>query len=233
MNESFCRSEMLLGEEKMNKLYSAHVAVFGLGGVGSYVVEALARAGVGKLTIIDGDVVAESNVNRQLYALHSTIGRYKTEVAAERIADINPNCIVDARAIRFNETTVEQFDFASFDCVADAIDSVTDKLLLIRSCTQCSTPVVSCMGAGNKLHAELFRAADISETQVCPLARVMRRELRELGITRGVRVVFSDEPPIKPRSESVSRRQTPGSVSFVPSAAGLLVAEEIVRILTE
>lgn len=227
--EQFCRSEMLLGEEKINKLRLAHVAVFGLGGVGSYVVEALARIGVGKLTVVDDDVVAESNLNRQLYALHSTLGRHKTEVAAARIADIDPDCAVYARAVRFDKTTADAFVFASFDYVADAIDSVTSKLLLIERCKQANTPVISCMGTGNKLRPDLLRVADISATDVCPLAKVMRRELKKIGITQGVKTVFSPEPPISPKQSSESRKQTPGSVSYVPSAAGLLIASEVVK----
>lgn len=228
---------MLLGEEKMNKLFAAHVAVFGLGGVGSYVVEALARAGVGKLTVVDDDVVAESNINRQLYALHSTVGQLKTEVAKSRIADINPDCVVDARAVRFDAASADRFDFADFDYVVDAIDAVTSKLLLVELCMGCGTPVISCMGTGNKLHAELLRVADISQTDTCPLAKVMRKELRARGIERGVKVVFSPEPPITPRQtserEQTAKRQIPGSVSFVPSAAGLLLVGEVVRDLTK
>lgn len=228
----FCRSEMLLGE-KMEKLYNAHVAVFGLGGVGSYTVEALARAGVGRLTIVDDDVVAESNLNRQLYALHTTVGMLKVQVAAARIADINPDCEVDARVVRFDKTTAETFDFAAFDYVVDAIDTVTSKLLLIELCVGCGTPIISCMGTGNKLHAELLRVADISKTDVCPLAKVMRHELKKRGITRGVKAVYSPEPPLTPKQlETTSKRQTPGSVSFVPSVAGLLIAGEAVRDLT-
>ncbi len=229
-NKQFCRSEMLLGEYNINKLRSAHVAVFGLGGVGSYVVEALARAGVGKLTIVDDDVVAESNINRQLYALHSTVGQLKVRVAAARIADINPDCEVDARAVRFDKTTAQTFDFSSFDYVADAIDTVTSKLLLIELCKQADKPVISCMGTGNKLRPDLLRVADISKTDVCPLAKVMRRELKKKGIVNGVKAVFSPELPIEPRQlEITSKRQTPGSVSYVPSVAGLLIAAEVVK----
>ena len=221
---------MLLGEEKMNKLFNAHVAVFGLGGVGSYVVEALARAGVGKLTVVDDDAVAESNINRQLFALHSTLGRLKVDVAAERVVDINPDCQIYPRAVRFDKTTAAQFCFDEFDYVADAIDTVTSKLLLIELCVNAHTPVISCMGAGNKLDASAFRVADISETTVCPLAKVMRKELRARGITRGVKTVFSPEPPIAPQplDDVTHKRQTPGSTSFAPPSAGLLMAQTII-----
>lgn len=235
--QQFCRSEMIFGEEKMNKINGAHVAVFGLGGVGSYVVEALARAGVGALTLVDDDKVAESNINRQLYALHSTVGQFKTDVAASRVKDIHPDCKVNAVAVRFDKNTSSQFDFASFDYVVDAIDTVTSKLLLIMLCRQAGTPVISCMGTGNKLHAELLRVADISATEVCPLAKVMRKELRARGVDSGVKVVFSPEPPFTPRQiseqEPSGKRRTPGSVSFVPSVAGLLIAGEVVRDLTD
>lgn len=232
-DKQFCRSEMILGEEKMNKLHGAHVAVFGLGGVGSYTVEALARMGVGKLTIVDDDVICQSNLNRQLYALHSTLGQLKTDVAKARITDINPSCCVCAKAIRFDGTTAEQFDFASFDYVADAIDTVTSKLLLIEICRRNNIPVISCMGTGNKYDATAFKIADISQTSVCPLARVMRRELKARGITCGVKVVYSDEPPVTPEQiETTAKRQTPGSLSYVPSVAGLLVAQQIIRDLT-
>ena len=227
-NGQFCRTEMILGKEKTEKLYKAHVAVFGLGGVGGFAAEALARAGVGKLTVVDDDVFVESNLNRQLYALHSTLGMSKAIVACQRIADINPDCIVSARAERFNAATADTFDFTEFDYVADAIDCVTDKLLLIERCVQTGVKLISCMGTGNKLHAELLRIADISQTDTCPLAKVMRKELKARGITSGVKTVFSPEQPLSPQY-SCGNGRTPGSVSFVPSAAGLLLAGEIVR----
>ncbi len=223
---------MLLGEEKMNKLYNAHVAVFGLGGVGSYVVEALARAGVGHLTLVDDDVVAESNLNRQLYALHSTLGRLKTEVAKERVVDINPDCKVKAHALRFESGNCADFDFSEYDYVVDAIDTVTSKLLLIEMCVAAAVPVISCMGTGNKLNAEQLRVADISETCTCPLAKVVRKELRSRGITTGVKTVYSPETPVTPTQlETTLKRQTPGSVSYVPSVAGLLIAGEVIKYL--
>lgn len=221
---------MILGEEKMNKLHNAHVAVFGLGGVGSYTVEALARAGVGRLTIVDDDVIAESNLNRQLYALHSTVGVLKVDVAKARILDINPDCQVDARAVRFATTTADNFDFTTFDYVVDAIDTVTSKLLLIELCVKVGTPIISCMGAGNKLHPELLRVADISETCICPLAKVVRHELKARGIVRGVKAVYSPEQPLVPQQlEQSNKRQTPGSTSFVPPVAGMLLAAEVVK----
>lgn len=220
---------MLIGEQAVKKLLTKSVAVFGLGGVGSYVVEALARAGVGRLTLVDDDVIAESNLNRQLYALHSTIGQAKTDVARSRTLDVNPDCDVTALQVRFDGDTVGQFNFASFDYVVDAIDTVTSKLLLIERCKQTNTPVISCMGTGNKLNATGFVVADISQTSVCPLAKVMRRELKKRGIER-LKVVYSEEPPIAPvNPEQTARRQTPASISYVPSVAGLVLAGEVIK----
>ena len=225
----FCRTEMLLGSGALDKLRASSVAVFGLGGVGSYAAEALARAGVGYLTVVDGDVICESNVNRQLYALSSTVGLAKASVAAARIADINPDCVVDARMTRFDESTAREFDFASYDYVVDAIDTVTSKLLLVQLCNAVQTPIISCMGTGNKLDATAFRVADISETSVCPLARVMRRELKARGITH-LKTVYSAEQPLTPAQyEQTSKRQTPGSVPFVPPVAGFILAGEVIK----
>lgn len=225
----FCRTEMLLGSGALDKLSASSVAVFGLGGVGSYAAEALARAGVGYLTVVDGDVISESNVNRQLYALSSTVGLAKASVAAARIADINPDCVVDARITRFDESTAREFDFASYDYVVDAIDTVTSKLLLVQLCNAVKTPIISCMGTGNKLDATAFRVADISETSVCPLARVMRRELKARGITH-LKTVYSAEQPLTPnRLEQTSKWQTPGSVPFVPPVAGFILAGEVIK----
>lgn len=225
----FCRTEMLIGEQAVQALKNAHVAVFGLGGVGSYAVEALARAGVGALTLVDDDVIAESNLNRQLYALHSSIGQAKVDVAKKRILDINPECEVTALQIRFDAKTADKFDFASFDYVADAIDTVTSKLLLAELCNRVNTPVISCMGTGNKMNACAFEAADISQTSVCPLAKVMRRELKKRGIDR-LKVVYSKEQPITPAQlEQSCKRQTPASISYVPSVAGLILAGEIIK----
>ncbi len=225
----FCRMQMLVGEQAMEKLKNSHVAVFGIGGVGSYTVEALARAGVGGLTLVDDDCFAPSNVNRQLYALQSTIGKSKVAVAKERIADINPHCKVNALQLRFDSATASQFDFGKFHYVVDAIDTVTSKLLLVELCYKCNTPVLSCMGTGNKLDATAFQVADIYKTSVCPLAKVMRKELKARNIP-SLKVVYSQEVPQIPSQLEVStKRQTPSSISFVPSVAGLILAGEVIK----
>lgn len=227
--QQFCRTEMLIGKQAVERLRGKHVAVFGLGGVGSYVTEALVRAGVGSITIVDDDVIAESNLNRQLYALHSTIGQAKVDIAKSRISDINPDCEVNALRLRFDVNTADNFDFASFDYVVDAIDTVTSKLLLVELCNRVNTPIISCMGTGNKLSAEDFEVADITETSVCPLAKVMRKELKKRGIER-LKVVYSKEQPITPEQlEQTSKRQTPASISYVPSVAGLILAGEVIK----
>ena len=187
----FCRTSMLIGEQALQKIKDSNVAVFGLGGVGSYVVEALARAGVGRLTVVDCDVVDISNINRQLFALHSTVGHPKTTVAANRIADINPACNVTAVNCRFDSTTADKFDFASYDYVVDAIDTVTSKLLLVELCKQHNTPIIASMGTGNKLQSN-FEVADIYQTSVCPLCKVMRKELKARNIT-SLKVVYSKD----------------------------------------
>ena len=221
---------MMLGEEGVARLRGAHVVLFGLGGVGSYTAEALARAGIGRLTLIDGDTVSISNLNRQLPALRSTIGRPKVQVMAERIADIDPEIWVNAMELFYSQETADRVSFAGVDYVADAIDTVTAKLLLIQRARELDIPVISCMGAGNKLDPAQFRVADIEKTSVCPLARAVRTELRRRGVT-GVKAVFSKEEPRIPMDgqEPGSRRQTPGSLSFVPAAAGLVLAGEIIR----
>lgn len=225
----FCRTEMLIGSQAVERLLNKHVAVFGLGGVGSYAAEALVRAGVGRITLVDDDVIAESNLNRQLYALHSTLGKAKTDVAKSRILDINPDCDVNALKLRFDGSTAQNFDFALFDYVVDAIDTVTSKLLLVELCNRVNTPIISCMGTGNKLDAAAFEVADISQTSVCPLAKVMRRELKKRGIER-LKVVYSKEQPITPEQfEQTSKRQTPASISYVPSVAGLILAGEVIK----
>ena len=216
------RTDMLIGEENRKKLSRAHVAVFGIGGVGSYVCEALARAGVGELTLIDNDVVSESNINRQIIALHSTVGRAKTAVMAERIADINGEIKVNCHNVFFSPETAESIDFSQFSYVIDAIDSVTGKLTIIEKAKALDIPVISSMGTGNKLDPTAFKIADIKKTSVCPLARVMRYELRKRGI-EGVRVLFSTEEP-KQNGE-----RTPASISFVPSVAGLIIAGETIK----
>lgn len=243
MIHRFSREELLLGPEKLQKLKASRVAVFGAGGVGGYAIEALARSGIGALDLIDGDTVSLTNINRQLFALESTLGMQKVEAAARRVKEINPDCEVGAYPLFFTAETTEKFDFSRYDYVADAIDTVTWKLLLISRAKQAGVPVISCMGTGNKLDPMAFRAADISETAVCPLARVMRRELKRRGIC-GVKAIFSTEEaktplPVEAGDEKgmggagESRAATPGSLAFVPAAAGLLLAAEIVKELTK
>lgn len=222
----FSRTEILLGKEAVKKLQSAHVAVFGVGGVGGYVVEALARSGIGTLTLIDNDKVSLSNLNRQIIALHSTIGKYKTEVAKARIEDINPNANVYTRELFVLPETIEEIDFSGFDYVVDAIDTVRGKLAIIQSAKEKNIPVISAMGAGNKLNATAFCVKDISKTSGCPLARVMRRELKKRNI-ENVKVVYSEEEPKKSEDGVV------GSVAFVPSVAGLIVAGEVIKDLSK
>lgn len=227
MSEIFSRTEKLIGAAAMDRLRRAKILVFGVGGVGSYVVEALARSGVGGITAVDGDVVAESNINRQLIALHSTVGMDKVAAEEMRVKDINPE--IDFRGIKlmYSPETADEIDFSPYSCVVDAVDTVTAKLLIIERAKAAAVPVISCMGTGNKLRPELFEIADISETSVCPLARVMRRELKKRGIG-GVRVLYSKEPPAaSPLDES--GRPVPASVAFAPSAAGLIIAAEVVR----
>lgn len=233
MNE-FSRTELLLGAESMEKLQKARVAVFGVGGVGGYVVEALARSGVGQLELIDRDVVSLTNINRQIIALHSTIGKYKVDVARDRVLDINPGAQVNVYRTFYLPENAEQFDFTRYDYVVDAIDTVTGKLMLVKQAWAAGTPIISSMGAGNKLDGAAFQVADIYETSVCPLAKVMRRELKKCGIPH-LKVVYSREIPMTPGvndSVDASRRQTPGSVAFVPPVAGLLLAGEVIRDLT-
>lgn len=228
------RTAMLLGEEASEKLSKSRVAVFGIGGVGGYAAEALARAGIGRLDLVDADKISVSNINRQIIALHSTVGRFKTEVMAERIKDINPGAEVRTFNLFFSEETAGQFDFSQYDCVIDAVDTVSAKLLIAVRAEESSTPVISCMGAGNKLDPTAFEVADIYKTTVCPLARVMRRELKKRGIKK-LKVVYSKEEPKTPlfspaeEVSAVQKSRTPGSVSFVPSAAGLIAAGEAVK----
>ena len=221
------RTRMMLGDDGANRLHQAAVAVFGVGGVGSFAVEALARAGVGKLLLCDSETVAPSNINRQLVAYQNTVGRLKVEVARERIASINPDCVVETFPFFFGEETLEQFPFACCDYVIDAIDSVPSKLLLIETCTRQNIPIISCMGAGNKLDPTCFRVGDIYQTSVCPLAKAIRTQCRKRGI-RKLKVVWSEElPGHPPRVEGKSN--PPGSVSFVPSVAGLILAGEVIK----
>lgn len=233
MNEQFCREVMLIGEDGLARLQNAHVAVFGVGGVGSFTAEALARAGVGALTLVDNDTVALSNLNRQLVALHSTIGQYKTDVMAARIRDINPDCRVTTIRAFYEECCKEQFFTDDLSYIADAIDSVASKLSLIAEAQARGIPIISSMGTGNRLDPSKFVITDISKTSGCPLARVMRRELRARGIVHHT-VLSSTELPRKPLSleqPQASRRSVPGSVSWVPSCAGMMIAGHILRAL--
>ena len=233
MNQ-FARTELLLGKEGVKKLQDCRVAVFGVGGVGGYAVEALARSGVGTIDIIDNDDISITNINRQIIATHSTVGRNKVDVAAERIHDINPQCRVFAHKVFYLPETADQFDFREYDYVIDAIDTVACKIQIIEAAKAADVPVISAMGAGNKLDPSAFKVADISRTSVCPLAKVMRRELRRRGISH-VKVVYSEEEPIKPEYDEdaeikgIGGRPAPGSIAFVPSTAGLVLAGEVIK----
>ena len=223
------RTRALLGEDGVNRLRSAHVAVFGLGGVGGHLCEALARAGVGELTVIDGDCVSASNVNRQIIATQDTVGRPKAEVMAERILSINPECKVHPVNLFYLPENADEIDLSQFDFIADAVDTVAAKVELICRADRAGVPVIASMGAGNKLYPERFRISDISKTSVCPLAKVMRKKMKEKGIKK-LDVVWSDEEPIKAQGlESENGRSTPGSLSFVPGAVGLIMAGHIIR----
>lgn len=219
----YTRTEMLLGKEGVEKIKAAHVAVFGVGGVGGFAVEALARAGVGKITLIDSDTVSPSNINRQIIATSKTVGRYKTEVAGERIREINPECAVNCLNLFYSEESTGDIDLSSFDYVIDAIDSVRAKLFLIEGATRLGVPIISSMGTGNKLDPTRFTVTDISKTHTCPLAKVIRTELKKRGITH-LKVLFSNELPTKSDGQRV-----PGSVSFVPSVAGLIIGGEVIK----
>ena len=230
MEDMFSRTRMLLGDAAMDRLKRARVAVFGVGGVGGHVVEALTRSGVGALDLIDSDRVELSNLNRQIIATRDTLGMLKVNAAKARVLSINPDCQVQTHPIFFLPETADQFDFTQYDYVVDAIDTVAGKLQLIEAAKAAGVPVISSMGAGNKLDPTAFRVADISETSVCPLARVMRRELRKRGIEH-VKVVYSTEPALSPApaDEETDRRSTPGSVAFVPAVAGLVLAGEVIK----
>ena len=224
----FEREKLLIGSDSLEKLKNAKVIVFGVGGVGSFVCEALARGGIGTIALVDNDVVAESNINRQLIALTSTIGLNKTDVMRDRILDINPECKVTSIPCFY--TKEKEVDIAGFDYVVDAIDTVTSKLTLIEESNRLSIPIISCMGTGNKLDPTRFEIADISKTSVCPLARVMRRELKQRGINH-LKVLYSKEDPIASESKQGEngRRSVPGSVSFVPPVAGMIIAGEVIK----
>lgn len=231
MNQ-FSRTQLLIGEDGINKLKGARVAIFGVGGVGGYVVEALARSGVGTLDLIDNDTVALTNLNRQIIATHKTIGMSKVEVASKRVLEINPQAKVNTYNTFYLPETADQFDFTQYDYVVDAIDTVTGKIDLAVKATECGTRIISSMGAGNKLDPTAFRVADIYKTNVCPLAKVMRRELKKRGIKK-LKVVYSEEMPLTPIGESDedkgARRQLPGSIAFVPSVVGLIIAGEVIK----
>lgn len=233
MSEQFARTELLLGAEALDKLKKARVAVFGVGGVGGYVCEALVRSGVGSFDLIDSDTVALSNLNRQIIATHSTVGRFKTEVMKERMLDINPEVDVRIHNCFFLPENADEFPFEEYDYVVDTVDTVTAKIELVMKCQKENVPIISSMGAGNKLDPAAFKVADIYKTSVCPLAKVMRRELKKRGVKK-LKVVYSEEMPrtggeAEPGS---SRRATPGSVAFVPSVAGLIIAGEVVKDLS-
>lgn len=234
MENQFSRTEFLISKDGLNKLQSARVVVFGIGGVGGYVVEALVRSGIGTIDIVDNDRVHITNLNRQIIATHSTIGEYKVDVMEKRIKDINPNCKVNKYKTFFTPETSTEFDFSKYDYVVDAIDTVSGKIELVMKCNETNTPIISSMGAGNKMHPEMFEISDIYKTSVCPLAKVMRQELKKRRIKK-LKVVYSKEIPIKPISdyegESTAGKQVPGSNAFVPSTAGLIIAGEVIRYL--
>ena len=249
MLNQFSRTELIFGDEAMEKLANARVAVFGVGGVGGYAVEALVRSGVGAIDIIDDDKVCLTNLNRQIIALRSTVGKYKVDVCEERILDINPNCKVTKHRMFYMPETADQFDFTQYDYIIDAIDTVTGKLELVKRANAVKTPIICSMGAGNKVNAAAFEVADIYSTSVCPLAKVMRYELKRLGIKK-LKVVYSREKPIIPKEDGAAscknhcicppgtarkctqRRAVPGSTAFVPSVVGLIIAGEVIKDLT-
>lgn len=233
--EWLSRTERLIGEEAVNELKNKHVAVFGVGGVGGYACEALVRSGIGSFDLIDKDTVAESNINRQIIATRDTIGRSKTEVMKERMLSINPDVKVSIHDCFFLPENADDFDFAQYDYVIDAIDTITAKIELILRCKDAGTPIISAMGAGNKLDPARFKVADIYKTDVCPLAKVMRRELKKRGVKK-LKVVYSDELSIKPaindEEDNGRRKSTPGSISFVPGVAGLIIGGEVIKDLS-
>ncbi len=235
MLEQFSRTALLIGEDGIEKLSKARVAVFGVGGVGGFVCEALARSGIGEFDLIDSDTVATSNLNRQIIATQDTIGKYKVDVMKERILSISPNVIVNVHRCFYLPETAAQFDFSKYDYVVDAVDTVTAKIDIILQAQSCGVPVMSSMGAGNKMDPTKFKVADIYKTDVCPLAKVMRRELKKRGVKK-LKVVYSTEEAMKPLGKPAeepqagsSRRSTPGSIAFVPSVAGLIIAGEVIK----
>ncbi len=236
IKELFVRTEMLFGEEAMKKFASSRVAIFGIGGVGGHAAEALVRSGIGNIELIDADTVCQSNINRQLFATTKNIGRLKTEAAKERLLEINPEINITVKSIFYLPENADEFDFTQYDYIIDAVDTVAAKLSLAQKAQLAGTPIISSMGAGNKLDPTLFEVADIYKTSVCPLAKVMRTECRKRGIKK-LKCVYSKEIPMKPKEvfseEKSTRRQTPGSVAFVPSVAGLIIAGEVLKDLAK
>ena len=232
MEEQFSRTELVYGETAMKRIAAARVAVFGIGGVGGYVVEALARSGIGALDLIDNDKVSLSNINRQIIATRKTVGQYKVDAAKERILDINPDCVVRTYQTFFLPETQDEFDFKNYDYVVDAIDTVTGKLAIIQKAKEAGVPVISSMGAGNKVRPTMFEVADIYKTSICPLAKVMRKECKKRGID-SLKVVYSKEEPLRSLEDMTisdgHRRAIPGSVAFSPSVAGLIIAGEVIN----
>lgn len=243
MVNKFSRTELLYGKDAMKKLKDSHIAVFGIGGVGGHTAEALVRSGIGAIDLIDDDIICPTNINRQIFATEKTVGKHKVDVAEERLFEINPDIKIKTYKTFYSPETSSEFDFTEYDYIVDAIDSVTGKIELVIKAAECNTPIISSMGAGNKIDATKFEVDDIYNTSVCPLARVMRSELRKRGI-KNLKVVYSKEKPITPLSDSIQcssetiskhsqRRQTPGSTAFVPSVAGLIIAGEIINDLTD
>ena len=233
MQSQFSRTEILLGSEAMERLQKARVAVFGIGGVGGYAVEALARSGIGQLDLFDHDTISLTNINRQILATHDTLGMLKVDAAKKRIHSINPNCIVHAHPVFYLPDTAADFDFSVCDYIIDAIDTVTGKLLIIQNAMDANVPVISCMGTGNKLDASALQVTDISKTTICPLARIMRKELAKRGI-KHLKVVYSQEEALTPvgaeeEMKLLGKRQIPGSTAFVPGTAGLILAGEVIK----
>lgn len=230
MRTEFSRLDMLLDSSSIEKISAAKIIVFGVGGVGSYAVEALSRCGVCRLDLVDSDTVSETNINRQIIALHSTIGRYKVEVAKERILDISPTTSVDTYNLFYDESTKELIDLSKYDYIIDAIDSMNSKVLLVKEAKRLSVPIISALSTGNKLDITKFRVSDIFDTSVCPIAKIMRKKLRDEGVD-SLKVIFSSEMPITPNQDFAidEIKRTVGSVSFVPSAVGLMLASEVVR----
>lgn len=230
MDNIFSRTELLVGSDNLQRLKAAHVAVFGIGGVGGHVAEALVRSGVGTITLVDSDAVSPTNLNRQIFATQKTIGIPKVDAAEERLKEINPKLTVIKRQTFFLPENADEFDFSQYDYVVDAVDTVAAKLALVEKANESGAPIISSMGAGNKLDASAFKVADIYKTSVCPLAKVMRRELKKRGIKK-LKCVYSEEQAIKPyeSDEYTNKRQVPGSTAFVPAAAGLIIAGEVFK----